>query len=81
MKELYQHKKPKVLGSLAKPGFFIVFLFWFCYLTSITYYSGRDKKRRYNMTKDQNREDLAEIIDPDLQQVEEVMKEMMIRGF
>ena len=33
------------------------------------------------MTKDQNREDLAEIIDPDLQQVEEVMKEMVIRGF
>jgi len=67
VKELYQHKRPSLLGMFLKPGFFVVFLFWFFYLTGITYYSGRDKKRRCNMTKRQNRDDLAEVVDKDLQ--------------
>jgi hypothetical protein len=51
VKELYQHKQPSMVGFFVKPGFFVVFILWFFYLTGLTYYGGRDKKRRYNMTK------------------------------
>jgi hypothetical protein len=33
------------------------------YFSSLIYYSGRDDMKRYNMTKAQNRDDLAEMKD------------------
>jgi hypothetical protein len=69
-----------MVGFFVKPGFFVIFIFWFFYLTGLTYYGGKDKKRRYNMAKFQNREDLAEVKDPEIQQVDVVMKEILLRG-
>jgi len=58
---LMRHKQPTVLSFLLKPGLYLVILFWFMYCTSMVYYSGKDRLRRYKMTKAQNRDDLAEM--------------------
>jgi len=78
--EIMQHKPPSAGSFLMKPGIYIVLIFWFFYITSIFYYNGRDKKRRYNMTKQQNRDDLAELPDDELQQVDKVMRDMLMKG-
>jgi len=36
------------------------------YVSSLVFYSGRDRKQRNSMTKSQNREDLAEIKDDEI---------------
>lgn len=36
------------------------------YITSLIYYNGKDKIKRYNMTKGQNRNDLAEVEDDEI---------------
>jgi hypothetical protein len=63
MYELWQHHRPHFLSFLIKPGFVVLILFWSMYFSSLVYYSGRDELRRFNMTKSQNREDLAELHD------------------
>lgn len=66
---------------MIKPCLFVAIIFWGFYLSGLAYYSGRDKQRRYAMTKKQNRQDLAEIKDDEIQQTDTVMREMLIRGF
>ena len=66
LEELLQHKKPQPLNLLFKPGPYVVLIFWLMYLSSLFYYTGRDRIRRDKMTKSQNRDDLAEIKDIDI---------------
>ena len=63
LQELLQHKQPKLTDFLLKPGLYVVIIFWAMYISSLIYYTGRDHKRRYDMTKSQNRLDLAEMKD------------------
>lgn len=64
--KLMQHKRPTALDFILKPGLYIILVFWFFYLTGLVYYSGRDHQHRKNMTKAQNRDDLAEMKDNDI---------------
>ena len=59
-----------MINFISKPALYLLLLFWFFYLSSIIYYSGKDKKLRNSMTKSQIRDDLAEIRDDQIQQVE-----------
>lgn len=77
--ELLQHKKPTLVSFIFKPGIYIVLVFWVFYLSSLVYYTGKDRMERYTMTKMQNRDDLAEIKDNSIQNVNEIVLEMMIR--
>eukprot|EP00347_Sterkiella_histriomuscorum_P002038 403369714 len=79
LEELLQHKTPRNLDMLFKPGTYVVLIFWFMYISSLVYYSGRDRIRRSKMTKKQIREDLAEIKDKRIQHVDEVMQELFAR--
>ena len=58
---------------------YIVLLFWFMYFSSLIYYSGRDRIRRNKMTKTQNRDDLAEINDDEIQCLQDVIKDILAR--
>jgi len=51
LSEIMQHKPPTLFQFLAKPGIYLVLVFWFFYVTSIFYYTGRDRVRRSEMTK------------------------------
>jgi hypothetical protein len=51
------------------------------YLSSLIYYSGRDDLRRYAMTKQQNREDLAELKDDTAQNLSRVIRDLIVRDF
>ena len=62
-----QHKQPSNIEFFMKPGLYVVLIFWFLYTTSLVFYSGKDRIKRYNMTKSQNRDDLAEIKDNEAQ--------------
>jgi hypothetical protein len=64
--ELWQHNRPSFISFIIKPGFIVVILFWLMYITSLVYYSGRDDLKRFAMTKEQNREDLAELKNDDI---------------
>lgn len=79
--ELWQHNRPSFLGFMLKPGCIVLGLFWAMYLSSLIYYSGRDDIRRYNMTKAQNREDLAELKDNDVQDLMKVVRDLIVRDF
>eukprot|EP00347_Sterkiella_histriomuscorum_P015521 403356717 len=79
LEELLQHKTPKPIDLIFKPGTYVVLMFWFMYISSLVYYSGRDRRRRGKMTKKQIREDLAEIKDKRIQQVQEVMQDLLLR--
>ncbi|CDW84379.1 neurohypophysial n-terminal domain containing protein [Stylonychia lemnae] len=79
LEELLQHKQPVPIEFIFKPGPYVVIIFWAMYITSLLYYAGRDKQRRYKMTKAQNREDLAEIKDQDVQLLDEVIKEIIVK--
>jgi len=68
-----QHKRPTLGEFMQKPGIYLVFIFWFFYMTSMIYYVGRDKTRRQKMTRKQNRRDLAEIYDDETQKLDLVM--------
>ena len=68
-----------MIDFLLKPGTYVVLIFWFMYISSLVYYSGRDRRRRYNMTKSQNRDDLAEIKDKEVQCIQDVIKEIVAR--
>jgi hypothetical protein len=61
--ELAQHKSPSIGIFITKPGFWILFAFWFSYCTSVIFYVGKDALKRLQMTKEQNRDDLAELKD------------------
>eukprot|EP00347_Sterkiella_histriomuscorum_P005798 403355229 len=79
LQELLQHKTPKPIDMIFKPGTYVVFIFWFMYISSLFYYSGRDRIRRGKMTKKQIRDDLAEIKDTNIQQLHEVMQDLLIQ--
>lgn len=49
------------------------------YLTSLVYYTGKDRQKRYAMTKSQNRDDLAELKDNEIQNLDVVIKDLLIR--
>ncbi|CDW85187.1 neurohypophysial n-terminal domain containing protein [Stylonychia lemnae] len=79
LEELHQHKTPSLIDFLFKPGAYIVIVFWFMYITSLFYYSGKDRIKRSKMTKLQIKDDLAEIKDDHIQRFDEVIKELMAR--
>eukprot|EP00347_Sterkiella_histriomuscorum_P014233 403361664 len=81
LQELLQHKQPQPTDFLLNPGSYVPLIFWFMYISSLIYYTGRDRKRRYNMTKSQNRDDLAEIKDRDVQCLDEVINELIARDY
>ena len=78
MFELWQHNRPSFLSFIIKPGFIVLILFWAMYLSSLVYYSGRDDLKRFNMTKAQNREDLAELHDDDVQNTMRVVRDLIV---
>ena len=70
LQELIQHKKPSFVSFITKPGGYVVLIFWIMYATGLIYYSGKDRIGRNTMTKSQNRDDLAEMKDNEIQQIE-----------
>ncbi|CDW84369.1 neurohypophysial n-terminal domain containing protein [Stylonychia lemnae] len=81
LQELLQHKQPDPLEFFLKPGIYVIVIFWFMYITGVVYYSGRDQKRRYKMTKSQNRDDLAEITNPNDQNLMDIIKELIVKDY
>ena len=79
--ELWQHNRPSFLSFIIKPGFIVLILFWLMYITSLVYYTGRDDLKRFAMTKDQNREDLAELNNDQVQNVKTVIKDLIVKDF
>ncbi|CDW89849.1 neurohypophysial n-terminal domain containing protein [Stylonychia lemnae] len=79
LQELLQHKTPNPISFIFKPGPYIVIFFWFMYISSIVYYSGSDRLKRNKMTKSQNRIDLAEISDDQIQCLNNVIKDLMAK--
>ena len=61
LQEIWQHNRPSFISFVIKPGFAVLVLFWAMYFSSLIYYSGQDSLKREQMTKSQNREDLAEL--------------------
>ena len=43
LSELMQHKQPNPFDFLFKPGMYIVLIFWFMYISSMVFYTGRDR--------------------------------------
>ncbi len=81
MYELWQHNRPSFLQFIIKPGFSVLILFWAMYISSLFYYSGRDDLRRFKMTKQQNRDDLAELKDDEVQNLWSVIKDLVVKDF
>ncbi len=81
MYELWQHNRPSLLSFLIKPGCIVLILFWAMYLSSLIYYSGRDDLKRFKMTKQQNRDDLAELYDDKVQNVKQVIRDLIVKDF
>ncbi len=81
MFELWQHNRPSLLSFIIKPGFAVLILFWAMYLSNLVYYSGSDDLRRYNMTKEQNPDDLAELHDDEKQNIKHVIRDLMVKDF
>ncbi|CDW71957.1 neurohypophysial n-terminal domain containing protein [Stylonychia lemnae] len=79
LEELLQHKTPSLIEFIFKPGIYIVLLFWLMYISSLFYYTGKDKIKREKMTKSQIRDDLAEIKDDKIQNLDELVKELLAR--
>ncbi|CDW88093.1 neurohypophysial n-terminal domain containing protein [Stylonychia lemnae] len=79
LEELLQHKTPSLIDFLFKPGMYIVIVFWFMYISSLFYYTGKDKIKRAKMTKSLIRDDLAEIKDDQIQCLDEMIKELLAR--
>ncbi|CDW88931.1 neurohypophysial n-terminal domain containing protein [Stylonychia lemnae] len=77
LQELLQHKTPNPVNFIFKPGPYLVIIFWFMYISSIVYYSGSDRQKRSKMTKSQNRHDLAEIKDDQIQCLNDVIIDLM----
>lgn len=65
LQKLWQHNRPSFIMFITNPGFAVLVLFWAMYFSSLIYYSGRDDLKRFKMTKQQNRDDLAELKDDD----------------
>jgi hypothetical protein len=81
MYELWQHNRPSLISFIIKPGCIVLALFWAMYLSSLIYYSGRDDLMRFKMTKQQNRDDLAEIRDDEVQNVHQVVRDLIVQDF
>ena len=79
--KLWQHNRPSFLSFIIKPGFAVLILFWLMYFSSLIYYSGRDDLKRFKMTKQQNRDDLAEQNDNQVQKVFDVIKGLIVKDF
>jgi hypothetical protein len=51
------------------------------YFSSLIYYTGRDQLKRDKMTKGQNRDDLAEMKNDEVQNLHQVIKDLIVRDF